>query len=255
MPLQNQKCEMRRISVVTIVFRDLEGLKSTYSSLLNQSSFDFEWVVINGNPNDETDAWLSALNNVPFPVNFLSEFDSGIADAWNKGISRSKESFILILNAGDVYFPEAVETFSKHADFDCIVCSHASIANENGNVIGEFKASPAKLRHGMHIPHNWCCVPLSLYAKYGTYNNIPHSMDFDWFHRYYKKRGIDGFKIIEKSLGCYKLGGHSDKNFKDGFLANAEILRNNGMSYFISRIVCAKYILKHSLRRLWRTQN
>jgi hypothetical protein len=100
----------------------------------------------------------------------------------------------------------------------------------------------------MHVPHNWCSVPLTKYKIFGPYKKINHSMDFEWFARYYKVYGVDGFEVINQVLGEYLLGGHSDVNFADGFRGNEKILVANGMNPIKAKLLRAVYTLKHFLR-------
>jgi hypothetical protein len=61
-------------------------------------------------------------------------------------------------------------------------------------------------------------------------------MDFEWFHRYYKIRGLTGFKVLDEVLGSYRLGGHSDINYEQSFKSNSEILISNGMNHYSANI-------------------
>jgi len=87
-------------SVITVVKNDLKGLIKTYDSLFFQSYNNFEWIVIDGESIDGTKEYLNSLhiNN----LNFLSEKDTGIYDAMNKGIELANNDYLLFLNAGDI---------------------------------------------------------------------------------------------------------------------------------------------------------
>lgn len=71
------------------------------------------------------------------------------------------------------------------------------------------------------------------------------SMDFDWFHRYYLQRGVAGFLVIDSVLGDYRLGGHSDINFKESFVANEEIMRVNGTPRWLAALMRRIYTARH----------
>jgi hypothetical protein len=72
-------------------------------------------------------------------------------------------------------------------------------------------------------------------------------MDFEWFHRYFKAHGVNGFKVIDEILGSYRMGGHSDINFRDGFVANEKILVANGTPRSVAALLRIAYIVKHQL--------
>ena len=93
---------MIKFSIVTVVRNDLNGIKVTYDSILNQSNINYEWIVVDGNSSDGTKEYLINLN-CNF-INFISEPDKGIYDAMNKGILLCKNSYVVFLNAGDLFF-------------------------------------------------------------------------------------------------------------------------------------------------------
>lgn len=84
-------------SIVTITKENLAGLKKTGSSLENQSFRNFEWIVIDGNSSDGTKEYLETIE-----AHKISEPDSGIYHAMNKGLTLACGDYILFLNAGDM---------------------------------------------------------------------------------------------------------------------------------------------------------
>lgn len=230
-------------SIITACYNARAALMITAQSLEQQVFKDFEWIVIDGGSVDGTTELIVALPNV---TSWVSEPDQGIADAWNKGIRLCKGSQVMFLNAGDTYDKLMLETFSHHVSEEYITCCHTRLGNGTSSDI--FFARPNLLWRGMHVPHNWCSVPLYKYTELGFYKNLKNSMDFEWFSRYFKRYGIRGFKVIDKALGQYALGGHSDKNYIDGFRENERILVGLGVNKFKARIIRYIYISKHFLR-------
>ena len=96
--------KFRRLSIVTVNYKNLNGLISTYHSIAQQSAQqDIEWIVIDGDSRDGTKEWLTNLHAL-FPVKFVSEEDTGIYNAMNKGIELSENEFVIFLNSGDTFF-------------------------------------------------------------------------------------------------------------------------------------------------------
>lgn len=83
-------------SIISVTLNNLTGLKKTHKSLRNQTSQDFEWIVIDGNSNDGTPDYLKTAT-----AKWTSGPDFGIYDAMNKGIERAGGAYLLFLNAGD----------------------------------------------------------------------------------------------------------------------------------------------------------
>lgn len=91
------------ISFVTVVFNDLKGLRNTINSLeiLHQLDVVFEHIIIDGQSTDGTKEFIASLS-VPYRLVWVSEPDSGIYDAMNKGLERCNNSYLNFLNAGDI---------------------------------------------------------------------------------------------------------------------------------------------------------
>ncbi len=91
--------QMPRLSVITINYNNLTGLMLTVQSVLAQSFKDFEYVVIDGGSTDGSAAYIQ--EHASQLAYFVSESDSGIYNAQNKGIKAAKGEYLLFLNSGD----------------------------------------------------------------------------------------------------------------------------------------------------------
>lgn len=92
------------LSVVTINFNNASGLAKTLGSLAPFRKSGFEWVFIDGGSQDQS-VELSKLFSLPTDL-VVSEPDSGIYNAMNKGIQYATGDQILFLNSGDVLHPD-----------------------------------------------------------------------------------------------------------------------------------------------------
>ena len=92
---------MKKISVITVSFNCVNLITSTLENVSDQDSSIVEHIVIDGN---STDGTFEVLNQQKEKLAyFVSEHDSGIYDAMNKGIQAATGEWILFLNAGDVF--------------------------------------------------------------------------------------------------------------------------------------------------------
>lgn len=89
-----------KFSVITICYNDFEGVKSTLESVLSQSYIDYESIVIDGGSNDGTSEYLKKHAD---NVLWLSEPDSGIYNAMNKGIGLASGDWLIFMNSGDKF--------------------------------------------------------------------------------------------------------------------------------------------------------
>lgn len=103
------------LSIITVAFRNLEGIVKTHASLAHLAQVEdisFEWIVVDGGSNDGTREYLENLNGI-FNLRFVSEPDNGIYDAMNKGIAMAQGKFALFLNSGDIFHQNAANFVRK----------------------------------------------------------------------------------------------------------------------------------------------
>ena len=94
------------LSVITVVRNDPCGLRRTAESMAEQGASRFEWIVIDGDSTDETKDVLDSIHDQAKIV--LSEPDTGIFNAMNKGVGLSLGRYINFMNAGDVFAEKLV---------------------------------------------------------------------------------------------------------------------------------------------------
>ena len=94
------------ISVITINYNNLEGLKRTIESVFQQTSSDYEYIIIDGGSKDGS-AELIEKHKERFSY-WTSEPDGGIYEGMNKGISHATGKYCLFLNSGDEFAEKGV---------------------------------------------------------------------------------------------------------------------------------------------------
>lgn len=89
------------ITVITVVFNGNDSLEETIQSVINQTYDNVEYIVIDGG---STDGTLDIIKQHEGKIDrWLSEEDSGIYDAMNKGINLANGEWINFMNSGDVF--------------------------------------------------------------------------------------------------------------------------------------------------------
>ena len=89
-------------TIITPSFQAAGKLEATLASVLAQPAELFEFLVIDGG---STDGTVHMLRRQDARVQWVSEPDSGIYDAMNKGIARARGRFLYFLGAGDTLRP------------------------------------------------------------------------------------------------------------------------------------------------------
>lgn len=88
-----------KLSIITITYNDLKGLRKTWKSIECQSFRDYEWLVADGGSTDGTQAFL--VEHKADTAWQCSEKDHGIYNAMNKGLRHATGDYVLFLNSGD----------------------------------------------------------------------------------------------------------------------------------------------------------
>lgn len=91
------------LSIITINKDNRVGLQKTINSLKQLSERPFQWVYIDSVSSDgsvELADQFKAAGDI-----LISEKDTGIYNAMNKGIAHAQGDFILFLNSGDILAP------------------------------------------------------------------------------------------------------------------------------------------------------
>lgn len=101
------------ISVITITYNCFEGLCKTFTSITSQTYKNIEYIVIDGESQDDTVNFLHA--NTDKISYWVSEKDGGIYDAMNKGTLAATGDWIIFMNSGDKFFAE--DTLAKVVEY------------------------------------------------------------------------------------------------------------------------------------------
>ena len=96
------------VTVVTVCFNPLkDGRKELFrknlDSVQEQVGVTVEHLIIDGASTDGTLDFLASYNNHNQDIRILSQSDSGIYDAMNRGIALSRGQYITFLNSDDYY--------------------------------------------------------------------------------------------------------------------------------------------------------
>ncbi len=139
-----------RISVITPTFNCAAGLDRTLRSVRLQSYPDVEHIVVDGGSSDETAALLASHHAGPW----VSEPDTGLYDAINKGLAMATGSIVGVLGAGD--FLARRETLSiltsplKSSEITAVYSDVAFVRPTNTDRVVRYFSS-ASFRPGMFL--------------------------------------------------------------------------------------------------------
>lgn len=125
-----------KFSIITINYNNKEGLRKTIESVIHQTFNDYEYIVIDGG---STDGSVDVLKEYSQQINYwVSEKDSGIYNAMNKGISKANGEYLNFMNSGDCFYSfdilERVANYQIDTDFIVGKDYHFSEEKQQGHI-------------------------------------------------------------------------------------------------------------------------
>jgi glycosyltransferase involved in cell wall biosynthesis len=118
-----------KLSIITINYNNLPGLKCTLASIFNQKVRDFEYIIIDGGSTDGSKELIEKYNDhISY---WTSEQDNGIYHAMNKGIGIARGEFLYFLNSGDL-LSDSFNDCLNYLDFFHSLFCYRYFIEENG---------------------------------------------------------------------------------------------------------------------------
>ena len=221
-----------RISIITVVYNNAATIAHTIESVLSQDHPDVEYIIVDGKSSDGTVAIVDQYGDRI--SRFVSEKDSGIYDAMNKGIRMATGDVIGILNADD-YFNEnttlstIAKAFETNKGIDATIADIVFIKNEDQNkVLRHYSAKkwkPAKFAWGYMPPHPSLFCRRELFDRLGYYKtDYKIAADYELLIRFLLVNKTR-FKYLPIVTTRMRMGGASTKNLNSIITLNAEIKR------------------------------
>lgn len=238
--------EKKQFSIITVVLNNKADLINTIESLRQQSFKNFEYIVIDGNSTDGTQGIIS--NNLDLIDKWKSENDLGIFDAMNKGINLCEGKYIGMLNAGDKYTPNGLETINRYlkdTNYDFIFGSVMKKILKYGfrkyRIFWNFDFSTSH-SSGFFIKNESQKKLIGYNAKYII------SADYDLFYRMIVKEKMKGLATKKNELiGIFKSGTSANSKFSFyEHLKEETIIRiNNKQNLFFIFLIYFRHYFKN----------
>jgi glycosyltransferase involved in cell wall biosynthesis len=203
-----------RISIVTPSYNQGDFIEETIRSVLLQGYPNLEYSVIDGGSSDGSadtirrySAWLD---------DWVSERDTGQANAINKGFARCTGSLMSWLNSDDLLLPGALQQLAQaHCQHpDAILLASVTLFSEHGDFVQELAARNVTIAHMIQpwrVDFRWSqpgtYVPRTLHEEIAPLDeSLRYVFDVDWLCKmlqraptHYLKTSVVRFRMHEAS--------------------------------------------------------
>ncbi|WP_036542820.1 glycosyltransferase family 2 protein [Nitrincola lacisaponensis] len=222
-----------KISLITVSFNSGETIRSTLDSIAAQNYPELEYILVDGGSKDDTLDIVRAYSDLV--TECISEPDSGIYDAMNKGVLHATGEIVGILNSDDFYLHgevlrEVSALFASDPQLEVVLGDVDFVHEDNLNQpvrnyrTGNFK--PWMFRFGLMPPHPAVFVRKSAYERVGLYKlGYKIAADFDFLVRLLLVDGAK-YQIAHKTWVRMRTGGVSTSGLKSNILSTQEMKRS-----------------------------
>ncbi len=208
------------LSIVTVVYNGEKYLEQTIQSVINQSYENLEYIIIDGGSTDRTLEIIAKYNDY---INYwISEPDTGIYNAMNKGTKLATGSHILHLNADDLLFePQGLE-FLNIAHFeDNHMRSILKVNLQNGRMTREpIEMTKNSLAEHVTYQDHFLQISHTAMVHPGFINKINATSIFSEEYQIFsdtimliEKFNTESVRLSSVPLSIFRSGGASSNNW------------------------------------------
>lgn len=229
-------------SIITVCYNSEKTIHNTFDSLLRQTYKNFEYIVVDGASRDLTldiiQKYSKLFKKRQITFRWISEKDSGIYNAMNKGIHMAKGCIIGIINSDDTYTEHALqdiyEASISNPDYDIYhglmrFWSEGALTMIRG--LGDNYLSTGMMEHPA------CFVRYDLYKKIGGFNErYQYVADYEFMLRVKNRNGR--FFLVESILSNFDENGagNSFASRKELIILRREYHLSNNLTLFLQFI-------------------
>ena len=179
-----------KLSIVTINRNNAVGLEKTIKSVAAQTYKEFEYIVVDGASTDGSVAVVKKYESEFAHLKWVSEPDSGIYNAMNKGIRMASGEYIQILNSADCLAASDVTermltAVEELGGLSMLYGNMVKCFPDGRKIVDKGFAGHEITMLGMFsgtLNHDPTYIRRDLFAKYGYYDEgLKIVSDWKWF--------------------------------------------------------------------------
>ncbi len=239
-----------KISIITVVLNAQNTIEETIKSVLNQTSNNIEYIIIDGKSTDNT---LAIIKKYYLQIDtIVSENDSGIYDGMNKAVQMAKGEWIFFLNADDRLYDNEVINKVFH-----VIIKNKTADIIYGDILKYYRNSKTKkigenlnitnLRKAIAPPHQGMFVKKDLLTVFPFDISYRSSSDFNFFCQAI----INKTKAhrINEIISHFSDGGMSS-NKSISYKETSEIIRKHFGVYYYWVFYIKKIMIEQGIKKI-----
>lgn len=228
-----------KVSVITVCFNAAQTIEQTVESVLDQKEIELEYIIVDGASQDET---LQLIKPYQRKIaHIVSEKDTGMYQAINKGLELATGDIIAILNADDFYaspfvLSDVVELMFQQ-NVDAVYGDLQYVERHNPTKVIRFWKSGEynrkKFTRGWMPPHPAFFCKRECYSRFGNFNlDFSSAADYELMLRFLYVNQVSA-AYLPKLCVKMRTGGKSNQTVSNRLVANREDVkawRINGLT-------------------------
>ncbi len=201
---------MSSLSVITATMNAKDDLAKTIESVQSQTYPDIQHIIIDGGSTDGTQSYLESLSQ----IDWVSEKDEGISDAFNKGVRRAAHDYILFLGAGDCFYdPQVVyRVFKQVQNQPMLIAGKVMRTTTSGTPLWQApKTWPdafqvKSLLSKLTLPHQGLFTHRAFFEQFGEFDlQCRFAMDYELILRAYHQ--FPSIELVDEVIATWQEGG------------------------------------------------
>lgn len=236
-------------SIIVATYNSEKTLESSLESLLEQTYKDWELIVVDGASTDSTKDILKKYEEkIEY---FVSEEDSGIYEAMNKGAREAKGEFLYFLNSDDKFYDRNILEFVSQnidEDIDLITAKVLKIYPKK-TILKDIKLNEKNLRKGLMPSHQSMFLRKTVFDSIGSFSTkYKSSADFELCCKLINLN--INFKYIDRIIALFKTGGMSG-NKKIAYIETYRIIREYFGGFFAMNFYIKKILIEQNMKKIF----
>ncbi|MDO6760256.1 glycosyltransferase family 2 protein [Tamlana sp. 2_MG-2023] len=212
-----------KVSIITATYNSADVIEHCMQSVLNQDYPNIEYIIIDGQSKDHTLNIVVEYQKKYPNIKVISEPDSGIYDALNKGIQKATGDVIGFVHSDDFLanssvISNIVKAF-KSQNCDGVYGDLEYVDQQNTNKVIRYWKScdfdQKLLKKGWMPAHPTLFLKSDIYKKHGIFDlDFKIAADYDFILRVFKNPELR-FVYIPEVITKMRVGGASNRSLKN----------------------------------------